>query len=217
MSLCAPWYHRRDIFQGRLMDFGGQGRSDETLLKSETTRILRDLSGGNREALNQLMPIVYRELRRLAKHYLRNERPDHTLQATALVHEAFLRLIDQTNVQWQDRAHFIGISAHLMREILINHAVARKRLKRGGGQYKVSVEEAGAWLSEPEVDLIVLNDALNELAAIDPRQSQIVELRFFGGLSVEETAEVLKLSTATVKREWRLAKAWLHSRIKSTS
>ena len=196
------------------MDFGGQGQSDETLLKSETTRILRDLSGGNREALNQLMPIVYRELRRLAKHYLRNERPDHTLQATALVHEAFLRLIDQTNVQWQDRAHFIGISAHLMREILINHAVARKRLKRGGGQYKVSVEEAGAWLSEPEVDLIVLNDALNELAAIDPRQSQIVELRFFGGLSVEETAEVLKLSTATVKREWRLAKAWLHSRIK---
>ena len=199
------------------MDFGGQGRSDETLLKSETTRILRDLSGGNREALNQLMPIVYRELRRLAKHYLRNERPDHTLQATALVHEAFLRLIDQTNVQWQDRAHFIGISSHLMREILINHAVARKRLKRGGGQYKVSVEEAGAWLSEPEVDLIVLNDALNELAAIDPRQSQIVELRFFGGLSVEETAEALTLSTATVKREWRLAKAWLHSRIKSTS
>ena len=198
------------------MDFGGQGQSDETLLKSETTRILRDLSGGNREALNQLMPIVYRELRRLAKHYLRNERPDHTLQATALVHETFLRLIDQTNVQWQDRAHFIGISAHLMREILINHAVARKRLKRGGGQYKVSVEEAGAWLSEPEVDLIVLNDALNELAAIDPRQSQIVELRFFGGLSVEETAEALALSTATVKREWRLAKAWLHSRIKST-
>jgi len=198
------------------MDFGGQGRSDETLLKSETTRILRDLSGGNREALNRLMPIVYRELRRLAKHYLRNERPDHTLQATALVHEAFLRLIDQTNVQWQDRAHFIGISAHLMREILINHAVARKRLKRGGGQYKVSVEEAGAWPNEPEVDLIVLNDALNELAAIDPRQSQIVELRFFGGLSVEETAEALTLSTATVKREWRLAKAWLHSRIKST-
>jgi RNA polymerase sigma factor (TIGR02999 family) len=201
---------------GRLMDFGGQGRSDATLLKSETTQILRDLSGGNREALNQLIPIVYRELRRLAKHYLRNERPDHTLQATALVHEAFLRLIDQTSVQWQDRAHFIGISAHLMREILINHAVARKRLKRGGGQYKVSVEEAGAWLSEPEVDLIVLNDALNELAAIDPRQSQIVELRFFGGLSVEETAEALTLSTATVKREWRLAKAWLHSRIKST-
>ena len=196
------------------MDFGGRGGSDQTLLKSETTRILHDLRGGNREALDRLMPIVYRELRRLAQHYLRNERPDHTLQATALVHEAFLRLIDQTNVQWQDRAHFIGISAHLMREILINHAVARKRLKRGGGQYKVSVEEAGAWLSEPEVDLIVLNDALNELAAIDPRQSQIVELRFFGGLSVEETAEALTLSTATVKREWRLAKAWLHSRIK---
>src|SRR5215831_8401037 len=113
-------------FVRRSMDLGGRGRSDEMLRKSETTRILRELSGGNHDALHQLMPIVYRELRRLARHYLRRERPDHTLQATALVHEAFLRLIDQTNVQWQDRAHFIGISAHLMREILINHAVARK-------------------------------------------------------------------------------------------
>jgi RNA polymerase sigma factor (TIGR02999 family) len=199
---------------GRLMDVGGQGESDETLRKSEATTILHDLRGGDRDALNQLMPIVYRELRRLAKHYLRNERPDHTLQATALVHEAFLRLIDQTSVQWQDRAHFIAISAHLMREILINHAIAHKRLKRGGGQYKLSVDDAVAWTNQPEVDLIALNDALNELAAIDPRQSEIVELRFFGGLSVEETAEALRLSTATVKREWRLAKAWLHSRIK---
>jgi len=198
------------------MDLGGQEQSDDALRKSETTRILHDLSGGNRDALNQLMPIVYRELRRLAKYYLRNERPDHTLQATALVHEAFLRLIDQSNVQWRDRAHFIGISAHLMREILINHAIAHKRLKRGGGQYKVSVEDAAAWPNQPEVDLIVLNDALNELEAIDSRQSGIVELRFFGGLSIEETAEALKLSTATVKREWRLAKAWLHSRIKPT-
>ena len=198
------------------MDPGGQSLSDETLLKSETTRILRDVSGGNRDALNQLMPIVYRELRRLARHYLRNERPDHTLQATALVHEAFLRLIDQKNIQWRDRAHFIGISAHLMREILVNHAIHHKRLKRGGGQYKVSVEEAGPWFNQPEVDLMLLNDALTELASIDPRQSEIVELRFFGGLSVEETAEALKLSTATVKREWRLAKAWLHSRIKPT-
>src|SRR5262245_48808310 len=199
------------------MDRGEQGQSGETDRKSETTRILRELSGGNRNALNELMPIVYRELRRIAKYYLRNERPDHTLQPTALVHEAFLRLIDQTNVQWQDRAHFIGISANLMREILINHAVAHKRLKRVGGQYKVSIDEASVRLIQPEVDLIVLNDALNELAAIDSRQGQIVELRFFGGLSVEETAEVLKLSTATVKREWRLAKAWLYSRIKSTS
>jgi len=199
------------------MDLGGQGRYDETLQKAETTRILRDLSGGNRNALDQLMPIVYRELRRLASHYLRNERPDHTLQATALVHEVFLRLIDQTSVHWQDRAHFIGISAHLMREILINHAIAHKRLKRGGGQYKVSIDQAIAWQNEADVDLIVLNDALNELAGIDPRQSEIVELRFFGGLSVEETAEALNLSTATVKREWRLAKAWLYSRIKSTA
>ena len=199
------------------MDLGGQVRYDEMLQKAETTRILRDLSGGNRNALDQLMPIVYRELRRLASHYLRNERPDHTLQATALVHEAFLRLIDQTSVHWQDRAHFIGISAHLMREILINHAIAHKRLKRGGGQYKVSIDQAIAWQNEADVDLIVLNDALNELAGIDPRQSEIVELRFFGGLSVEETAEALNLSTATVKREWRLAKAWLYSRIKSTA
>ena len=199
------------------MDLGGQVRYDAMLQKAETTRILRDLSGGNRNALDQLMPIVYRELRRLASHYLRNERPDHTLQATALVHEAFLRLIDQTSVHWQDRAHFIGISAHLMREILINHAIAHKRLKRGGGQYKVSIDQAIAWQNEADVDLIVLNDALNELAGIDPRQSEIVELRFFGGLSVEETAEALNLSTATVKREWRLAKAWLYSRIKSTA
>lgn len=195
------------------MELGGQARSDETPRKSDTTRILRELSGGKHEALNELIPIVYSELRRLARYYLRNERPDHTLQPTALAHEAFLRLIDQANVQWQDRAHFMGISAHLMREILINHAIAHKRLKRGGGQYKVSIDEAAVWLNQPEVDLIVLNDALNELAAIDSRQSQIVELRFFGGLSVEETAETLKLSTATVKREWRLAKAWLHSRI----
>jgi RNA polymerase sigma-70 factor, ECF subfamily len=200
-----------------MMDLGGQVRYGEMLQKAETTRILRDLSGGNRNSLNQLMPIVYRELRRLASHYLRNERPDHTLQATALVHEAFLRLIDQTSVHWQDRAHFIGISAHLMREILINHAIAHKRLKRGGGQYKVSIDQAIAWQNEADVDLIVLNDALNELAGIDPRQSEIVELRFFGGLSVEETAEALNLSTATVKREWRLAKAWLYSRIKSTA
>jgi RNA polymerase sigma factor (TIGR02999 family) len=215
MTPC-PYDRGNDFsFVGRLMDLGGQGRSDETLRKSETTRILRELSGGNQDALDQLMPIVYRELRRLARHYLRGERPDHTLQPTALVHEAFLRLIDQKSIQWQDRAHFIGISAHLMREILINHAIARKRLKRGGGEYKVSVDEAMALFNKPDVDLIVLNDALNELAAIDSRQSQIVELRFFGGLSVEETAEALKLSTATVKREWRLAKAWLYSRIKS--
>jgi RNA polymerase sigma-70 factor (ECF subfamily) len=196
------------------MNFGEKARPHEALQKSETTRILRELSGGNQDALHQLMPIVYRELRRLAMHYLRRERPDHTLQATALVHEAFLRLIDQTNVQWRDRAHFIGISAHLMREILINHAIAHKRLKRGGGQYKVSVDETVARVDRPEVDLIALNDALNELAAIDPRQSEIVELRFFGGLSVDETAEALNMSTATVKREWRLAKAWLYSRLK---
>src|SRR5215831_4547463 len=199
-------------FMGRMMDL--DGRSEETLRKSQTTRILRELTSGNQDALRQLMPIVYRELRRLARHYLRSERPDHTLQATALVHEAFLRLIDQKNIQWRDRAHFIGISAHLMREILVNHAIAHKRLKRGGGQYKVSVEEAGGWFNQPEVDLILLNDALKELASIDSRQSEIVELRFFGGLSVEETAEALKLSTATIKREWRLAKAWLHSRMK---
>ena len=180
----------------------------------DPTQMLLDLTAGHRAALDEFMPLVYDELRRLADRYLQNERPDHTLQTTALVHEAYLRLIDQTGVNWQNRAHFIGIAAHLMRQILVNHAVAHKRGKRGGGEYKLSLEEAADWPDEVEVDLIALDDALNGLAAIDAQQSQIVELRFFGGLTVEETAEALGLSTATVKREWRTAKAWLHNQIK---
>jgi RNA polymerase sigma-70 factor, ECF subfamily len=182
--------------------------------RTKTTKYLLEVSSGKTASVNRLIPIVYNELRRLANRYLSNERPDHTLQATALVHEAYMRLIDQTNVKWQDRAHFIGISAHLMREILVNHAVAHKRVKRGGGQYKLSVEDVGDWAVESEVDLLALNDALNELGAMDPRQLEIVEYRFFGGLSVEDTAAALSISTATVKREWRVAKAWLHSRLK---
>ena len=180
----------------------------------DPTQMLLDLTAGHRAALDQFMPLVYDELRQLADRYLRNERPDHTLQTTALVHEAYLRLVDQTSVNWQNRAHFVGVAAHLMRQILVNHAIAHKRAKRGGGDYKLSLEEAADWPYEREVDLIALDDALNGLAAIDAQQSQIVELRFFGGLTVEETAEALGLSTATVKREWRIAKAWLHSQIK---
>jgi RNA polymerase sigma factor (TIGR02999 family) len=180
----------------------------------DPTQMLLDLTAGQRAALDELMPLVYDELRLLADRYLHNERPDHTLQTTALVHEAYLRLIDQTGVNWQNRAHFIGIASHLMRQILVNHAVAHKRVKRGGGDYKLSLEEVAEWPAEGEMDLIALDDALNGLAAIDAQQSQIVELRFFGGLTVEEAAEALGLSTATVKREWRTAKAWLHNQIK---
>lgn len=203
-------------FFGTRTHVGGEAGLDEAPLKTQTTSILREVTDGNRDAVDQLMPIVYKELRRLAQNYLRKERSDHTLQATALVHEAFLRLIDQSKIEWRDRAHFIGISAHLMREILINHAIAHKRVKRGGAQYKVSIQDVADFSVGPGMDLILLNDALKELESIDPRQSEIVELRFFGGLTVEETSEALQISTATVKRERRLAKAWLYSRLKST-
>src|SRR5262249_31124264 len=145
------------------------------------------------------------------------ERSNHSLQATALVHEAYLRLVDQTVAGWQDRAHFIGLSAHLMREILVNHALAKKRLKRGGGQPLISIEDVGDVSLNTHVDLSALDEALTALEKLDVRQSQIVELRFFGGLSIEEIAEVLHISTATVKREWRSARAWLRSRINTNT
>ena len=163
------------------------------------------------------MPLVYDELRRLAERYLRHERPNHTLQATALVHEAYLRLVDQTQVEWQNRAHFFGVAANLMRQILVNHALSHQAAKRGGNAYKLSHNEAASVSKEPDVDLEALDDALNTLAAIDPQQSRIVELRFFGGLTIEETAQVLGISPATVKREWTVAKAWLHCEITKSS
>jgi RNA polymerase sigma factor (TIGR02999 family) len=176
-------------------------------------QLLIEWSEGDRAALDRLMPLVYDELRRLARSYLRRERPDHTLQATELVHEAYMRLIDQHSVSWQNRAHFFGIASQMMRRILVNHALARATAKRGGHTEKLSIDGAIVADGERHIDLVALDDALRELEATDARQCRIVELRFFGGLSIEETAEVLKLSPATVKREWSTAKLWLRRRI----
>jgi RNA polymerase sigma factor (TIGR02999 family) len=176
----------------------------------DVTQLLVHWSKGDKEALNELMPLVYEELRRLAKAYLRRERPDHTLQGTALVHEAFLRLIDQNRVQWQNRAHFFGVAAQMIRHILVDHARAQLAGKRGAGAAKLSLDEAIAIPDSQEIDLLSLDDALIRLAKMDQQQSRIVELRYFGGLTIEETAEVLAISPATVKRDWVMAKAWLH-------
>lgn len=196
---------------------GGHGMEPSP---KDMTQVLVDSGSGHKEQLNQLVPLLYDELRRLARRYLRRERPDHTLQPTALVHEAYLRLIGQDRVQWQNRAHFLGIAATMMRRILINHAQSHQAAKRGGGRYTVSLDAAADWAHERNVDrpidLLALDGMLIRLAAIDNQQSRIVELRFFGGLSVEETAEVLDISTATVHREWRMAKAWLHREIGKT-
>jgi len=176
------------------------------------TELLVDWKNGNQAALDDLLPLVYDELRRLAASYLGHERSDHTLQPTALVHEAYLRLIDQRQVNWQNRAQFFGIAAQMMRRILVNHARDRNTQKRSS-QHKVSLDEAVSFFEQPDVELVALDDALTRLAAIDEEQSRLVELRFFGGLTIEETAEVLSTSPATVKREWSLAKAWLHREI----
>ena len=175
----------------------------------EVTQLLVDWSNGNQAALDRLMPLVDRELHRLAHHYMRQEKPGHTLQTTALVNEAYLRLVDQRHVHWKSRAHFFALSAQLMRRILVDHARKRRYAKRGGDAQKISFDEAMAVSRERGADLIALDDALNRLAAIDPRKSKVVELRFFGGLSVKETAEALKVSPETVMRDWKLAKAWL--------
>ena len=176
----------------------------------EITQILVAWSNGDEAALEKLIPLVYHELHRLAHRYLGRERFGHTLQTTALVHEAYLQLIDWKNIQWQSRAHFFAISAQLMRRILVDFARSRHYAKRGGGARQVAFDEAMATAPERGVDLVALDDALNALAALDPRQSRVVELRFFGGLSIAESAEVLKVSPGTVRRDWSLAQAWLH-------
>jgi len=183
----------------------------------DVTQLLLEWSHGDRGALEKLMPLVYDELRRLANDYLRRQRPNHTLQATALVHEAYLRLVDQTNVRWQNRAHFFGIAANLMRNILVDYARSHHAAKRGGGQRNLPLAEAAAPSQERAVDLVALDDALTTLVAIDPRQSRMIELRFFGGLSMEEIAEVLGVSSITVKREWCMAKAWLRRELTKSS
>jgi RNA polymerase sigma factor (TIGR02999 family) len=177
------------------------------------TRLLRDWGEGNQQALEQLLPLIYNELRHLAHNFLYRERPGHTLQTTALVHEAYLKLIDQTDARWQNRAHFFAIAAQAMRRILIDNARRHAAAKRGGGAEKVSLAEAAEISIKSDSSLLALDEALHALAEIDPVQSRIVELRYFGGLTIEDTAEVLKVSPATVKREWTMARAWLYKAI----
>ena len=181
----------------------------------EVTKLLAELSQGKDEAASRLIPLVYSELRRLAAGYMRRERPDHTLQPTALVHEAYMKLLQQRSVEWQSRAHFYGIAAQIMRRILVDHARAHLRDKRGSGQTPVVLDETVMFAPEHSHDLLKLDEALERLVQLDPRQSKIVELRFFGGLTVEETAELLEISPKTVKRDWSMAKAWLHGELKA--
>ena len=176
----------------------------------EITQLLVAWGDGDEAALEQLTPLVHEELHRLAHHYMSGERAGHTLQTTALVNEAYIRLIDWKNVRWQSRAHFFGVSAQLMRRILVDFARARGYQKRGGGALAVSLDEAAFVSDDKGTDLVSLDEALLSLAKLNARQSKVVELRFFGGLSVEETAEVLKVSTGTVERDWSLARAWLY-------
>jgi RNA polymerase sigma-70 factor (ECF subfamily) len=178
------------------------------------SQLLVKWSSGDETALDGLIPLVYDELRRLANNYLRRERPGHTLQPTALVNEAYLKLVDQKTTRWQNRAQFYGIAAQLMRRILVDHARLRHAEKRGGAeQQRLSITSAGEVSTKPDLDLLALHGALEELAKVDPQQSRIVELKFFGGLSIEETAEVMKLGHATVERDWKLARAWLRRQL----
>lgn len=180
----------------------------------EITEMLKAWGDGDCSVAERFMPLIYDELRRQAHRYLNRERPNHTLQTTALVHEAYLRLIEQRNVSWQNRAHFFGLSAQMMRRILVNYAVSRQREKRGGAAEVIQLDDTiqvGA--IEKRVDLIALDEALNRLEKLDERQAKVIELRYFGGMSIEETAEVMAISPATVKREWNMARAWLRSEI----
>ncbi|HKE56690.1 MAG TPA: sigma-70 family RNA polymerase sigma factor [Pyrinomonadaceae bacterium] len=177
------------------------------------TQLLLGWGNGDKEALDQLMPIVYDELRRQAARYLRRERAGHTLQTTALINEAYIRLVDQKRVHWQNRAHFFGIAAKMMRRILVDHARTKKRAKRGGSDVRVSLADATLVSKSRDLDIVALDQALERLGKVDEQQARVVELRFFSGLTVEETAEVLSISAATVKRDWSMAKAWLHREI----
>jgi RNA polymerase sigma factor (TIGR02999 family) len=184
---------------------------------SPVTQLLVRWRAGDSEAMESLMPLVYNELRRLAGSYLRRERSDHTLQSTALVHEAYLRLVGNSPPALQNRAHFFGIAAHLMRQILVEHARGRDAAKRGGGAYTLDVDSVTEPSDAKTVDLVALDDALNGLTTIDPQQSRVVELRFFAGLSIEDTAEALGVSASTVKRDWNTARVWLYRELDRTS
>jgi len=182
----------------------------------EITRLLVAWCNGDQSALDQLTPLVYEELHRLAHHYMSHERPGHTLQTSALVNEAYVRLIDWKNVHWQNRAHFFSVSAQLMRRILVDFARSHGSSKRGGGTRVIGLDDAALISGDKGADLVALDGALASLAELDARQSRVVELRFFGGLTIEETAEVLKVSPGTVRRDWSLARAWLHRELSIT-
>ena len=177
-------------------------------VRQDVTRLLAEAGSGNQQAVSDLIPLLYSELRRLAGHYLRRERPNHTLQATALVHEAYLRLVDQKEVEWKNRGHFFAVAAQQMRRILVDYSRRRHAAKRGLVTPE-SLQEVASMSDDRAGEILVLDEALTKLAALDPQQARVVELRFFGGLSVEDTAEILSLSPATIKREWASAKAWL--------
>jgi RNA polymerase sigma factor (TIGR02999 family) len=185
-------------------------------LPNEVTQLLINWSQGDQSALDELIPLVHAELRRLARHYLARENPGHTLQTSALINEAYIRLIDQQDMPWQNRAHFFGVAAQVMRHILIDHSRRYCSAKRGGGARKIALDEVMLVNDKRAEELVALDDALKTLATLDPRKSQIIELRFFGGMSIEETAEVLKVSPITVTREWRAAKAWLRREMNKT-
>ena len=205
---------RGQTFLGTEYVFLSERNMGETAPRS-VTQLLMAWSEGDPSALDQLTPLVYEELRRLARAKLRGERPGHTLQTTGLVNEAYLRLVDQRQVRWQNRAHFLAIAAQMMRRILVDHARRKQYQKRRGGAIQVTLSEAEAIGDERAPDLVALDEALAELAEMDPRRARVVELKFFGGLNIDETAEVLKVSPTTVERDWTTAKAWLYQRIKS--
>jgi RNA polymerase sigma-70 factor, ECF subfamily len=185
-------------------------------LPQEITQLLANWSQGDKTALDQLVPLVYPELRRAAKRHMNLEGPGQTLQTSALINEAYLKLVDQQNVEWQNRAHFFAVAAQVMRHILVDHARTRHRAKRGGGAPRVPLDEAATLTAQRASELIALDEALRDLATLDERRSQIIELRFFGGLSLDETAELMNISPSTVQREWRAAKAWLHHTMSKT-
>jgi len=176
----------------------------------EITQLLHAWSDGDQTALDQLLPLVYDELHRMAQRYVGRERPDHTLQTTALIHEAYLRLVGQPEKHWENRAHFFAVAAQAMRHVLVDYARTRQAARHGGEVQAVSLEEAAVVSAERAAELVALDEALKELEAIDPRKCRVVELKYFGGLNIDETAEVLKVSTATIDRDWSLAKSWLH-------
>lgn len=185
--------------------------------RGEVTQLLVAASKGDRKALDEMLPFVYAELRRLADGYLRDERRDHTLQPTALVHEAYLRLINQREVDWRNRAHFIGVAAQMMRRILVNHAAAKKAEKRGGDAEKVTLDRAVEFMEERNLDVLQVDLALSRLAGVDERKARVVELRFFGGLTTEEIAQVLDVSVATIERDYVFARAWLRRELSSAT